>query len=335
MTMTESAIRLLILILIFVSVVLLMERGLSWYRLNRVGGRAINERLRLIARGFDRTAVLSRLRRDSTSGAIFLPGFLANTGRKLDNMLRGAGLGLTPARVVTMLVAAAAVIFLVTLIAAVVAGFTITFGTMVMIGCFAGAGGLGIPLMVLARRADRRHKKLQEQFPVALDIFVRGLRAGHPVATALDLLTQEMADPIGSEFGIVTDEVTYGAELRDALQNMADRCDLDDLRMFVVSLSVQNETGGNLAEILENLSKVIRERASMMLMVRALSSEGRMTATILTILPVGAFVVLFLLNPPFYLDVAGDPAFIIGFGCLIALYTVGFLIIRRLVDLKV
>jgi tight adherence protein B len=170
---------------------------------------------------------------------------------------------------------------------------------------------------------------------VALDIFVRGLRAGHPVAAALDLLTHEMSDPIGSEFGIVTDEVAYGADLRDALHNMANRCDLDDLRMFVVSLSVQSETGGNLAEILENLSKVIRDRASMVLMVRALSSEGRMTATILTALPVMAFVALFLLNPPFYLQVANDPAFSVGFGCLIALYTVGFVIIRRLVNLKV
>ena len=127
-------------------------------------------------------------------------------------------------------------------------------------------------------------KKMQDQFPVALDVFVRGLRAGHPIAAALDLLTVEMPDPIGSQFGIVVDEVTYGADLRDALTAMADRWDLDDMRMFVVSLSVQSETGGNLAEILENLSQVIRERASMMLKVRALSSEGRMTAVMLTAL---------------------------------------------------
>src|SRR5258706_10691902 len=114
--MTESAIRLLILIMVFVSVVLTLERGISWYRLNRVGGRAINARLRLIARGFDRTAVMSRLRRDTTDGAIRLPGFLAGSGRKLDAMLRGTGMGLTPARVLSMLAAAAVVIFLVTLI---------------------------------------------------------------------------------------------------------------------------------------------------------------------------------------------------------------------------
>ena len=166
---------------------------------------------------------------------------------------------------------------------------------------------------------------MQEQFPVALDVFVRGLRAGHPIAAALDLLTVEMPDPIGSQFGVAVDEVTYGAELRDALQEMAERWDLDDMRMFVVSLSVQNETGGNLAEILDNLSRVIRERQSMMMKVRALSSEGRMTALILTILPVFAFTMLFVFNPAFFLDVANDPYFVPGFVMLIMLYFIGFI----------
>jgi tight adherence protein B len=129
--------------------------------------------------------------------------------------------------------------------------------------------------------------------------------------------------------------VTYGAELRDALQAMAERWDLDDMRMFVVSLSVQNETGGNLAEILDNLSQVIRERHSMMLKVRALSSEGRMTAVMLTILPVFAFTFLFIMNPGFYLDVADDPAFVPGFVALVAMYFIGFYTIRKMVDLKV
>jgi tight adherence protein B len=129
--------------------------------------------------------------------------------------------------------------------------------------------------------------------------------------------------------------VTYGAELRDALQGMADRWDLDDMRMFVVSLSVQSETGGNLAEILENLSKVIRDRQAMMLKVRALSSEGRMTAVMLTALPILAFASLFVFSPSFYLDVADDPAFVPGFAFLIILYLIGFFTIRKMVDLKV
>jgi len=116
---------------------------------------------------------------------------------------------------------------------------------------------------------------------------------------------------------------------------MADRWDLEDMRMFVVSLAVQNETGGNLAEILENLSQVIRERASMMLKVRALSSEGRMTAAMLTALPILAFTLLFIGNPRFYLDVADDPAFLPGYVALLILYLIGFFSIRRMIDLKV
>ena len=192
-----------------------------------------------------------------------------------------------------------------------------------------------LPLMVLQFKANRTRKKMQEQFPVAVDVFVRGLRAGHPIAAALDLLTAEMPDPMGSQFGLVVDEVTYGADLRDALQAMANRWDLDEMRMFVVSLSVQNETGGNLAEILENLSTVIRERASMMMKVRALSSEGRMTGVMLTGLPIFAFTTLFIANPAFYLDVSDDPAFLPGFIGLVLLYIIGFVSIRRLVDLKV
>jgi tight adherence protein B len=116
---------------------------------------------------------------------------------------------------------------------------------------------------------------------------------------------------------------------------MAERWDLDDMRMFVVSLSVQNETGGNLAEILENLTKVIRERQAMFMKVRALSSEGRMTAVMLTVLPIFTFTLLFIVNPSFFLDVANDPWFLPGFIFLLVLYLIGFFTIRKMVDLKV
>ncbi len=226
-------------------------------------------------------------------------------------------------------------IFFAILLVMILLDIPVAFGRLLMIAAFAGAVGAFLPMMFLQAKASRTRKKMQDQFPVALDVFVRGLRAGHPIAAALDLLTVEMPDPIGSQFGVVVDEVTYGAELRDALQAMADRWDLDDMRMFVVSLSVQSETGGNLAEILDNLSKVIRERQSMMLKVRALSSEGRMTAIMLTILPVFAFSFLFIMNPGFYLDVADDPAFVPGFVILIVMYVIGLITIRQMVDLKV
>ena len=189
--------------------------------------------------------------------------------------------------------------------------------------------------MIINIISQRRRKRMEEQFPIALDVFVRALRSGHPIASAIDLLTHEMEDPIGSEFGLVSDEVAYGAGLSEALEDLAERWDLDDVRMFVVSLSVQAETGGNLAEILQNLSEVIRARASLYMKVRALSSEGRMTGWMLTILPVVTLVGMFMVNPAFYLDVARDPIFVIGFPVLLVVYFIGFFMIRRMVDLKV
>jgi tight adherence protein B len=144
-----------------------------------------------------------------------------------------------------------------------------------------------------------------------------------------------MEDPLGSEMGLVSDEVSYGANLTDALSALAERWDLDDIRMFVVSLSLQSETGGNLAEILGNLATVIRDRASMYMKVRALSSEGRMSGWMLTVLPVLTFLSMFAVSPQFYLDVATSTRFIWGFAILLVMYFIGVYMIRRLIDLKV
>ena len=332
--MPTTMIRLLILILVFVAVILAIEGLVNWWRRTRSEGRAINERLTMIGRGFDRQEIRSRLRRER-SAAHDMTGLPGQLVRWIDRKAVGSGLNIAPGRLLLILAGAVVVIFAFCVFLAGFLGWALSPGGMMMIGAFSVATGFFLPLLLISGQSDRHRKKLQEQFPVALDVFVRGLRAGHPISAALELLTVEMPDPIGSEFGMVMDEVTYGADLRDALQSMADRWDMDDIKMFVVSLSVQSETGGNLAEILENLSQVIRDRASMMMKVRALSSEGRMTATMLTGLPAFAFVMLFMFNPSFYLDVADDPAFIPGFAGLLIVYAIGFYIIRRMVDLKV
>jgi tight adherence protein B len=328
-------IRLLVLVLIFATVILAVEGVVNWVRRSRSEGRAINERLTMIGRGYDRGQIRTTLRRERPGSGLELPGLLGKIVRSIDRMTVGARLHIAADRLLLLLAGAMAAVLLLCLVLARLSGITMTPGGLLMIGLFAFVIGFVLPLMIISNRSNAHRKKLEAQFPVALDVFVRGLRAGHPIAAALELLTVEMPDPIGSELGMVIDEVTYGADLRDALEGMAERWDLDDMRMFVVSLSVQSETGGNLAEILENLSKVIRDRASMMLKVRALSSEGRMTAVMLTGLPVFAFVALFLVNPAFYLDVAADPAFLPGFAGLLILYSIGFFAIRRLVNLKV
>jgi len=328
--------RALILICVFAAVAVAAETIARWLATNRAEGHAINLRMKLIGRGRGREQTLNILRRASSSVPQGLPPFLDKLAHRFERMLMQAQVTTpTGTLMLGILIAPVAIFFVLMLLMSLWWGIGISFGRIFMSATFAFVLGAALPLFLLNFKATRTRKKMEEQFPVALDVFVRGLRAGHPIAAALDLLTVEMPDPIGSQFGIAVDEVTYGAELRDALQTMAERWDMDDMRMFVVSLSVQNETGGNLAEILENLSTVIRERQSMYLKVRALSSEGRMTAVILTVLPIFTFTMLFVMNARFFLDVANDPWFMPGFIMLIILYLIGFFTIRKMIDLKV
>jgi tight adherence protein B len=333
--MSDIWLRAIVLILVFAAVVFAVERIVSVIVGRRLESQAINQRLDLINRGASRGEAMQLLRRRASNIPEGLPEWLMRPAISFEKTLMAAGVAMPTGRLMLTLLIAPALIFVATILFMTISGFALGGGRILLLATVSFLLGAGIPMLYFQFRANRMRKKMQDQFPVALDVFVRGLRAGHPIAAALDLLTVEMPDPIGSQFGIVVDEVTYGADLRDALTAMADRWDLEDMRMFVVSLAVQNETGGNLAEILENLSQVIRERASMMLKVRALSSEGRMTGAMLTALPILAFTLLFIGNPRFYLDVADDPAFLPGFVGLLVLYAIGFYSIRRLIDLKV
>jgi tight adherence protein B len=328
-------IRVLILALIFASVMLAAEAIGAWIRRSTISERAINRRLKLISTGQDRGQILSKLRRDDDLSGTGTPSLLDLFRRRIARSFHSAGLTTSVESAYRFLLAAPVLLLAIIVLVAASAGYTVTYGLFVICAAFSVALCWGVPMMVISRMAQRRRKKMEEQFPVALDTFVRGLRAGHPVSAAIELLTTEMEDPIGSEFGIIADEVAYGSDLREALQRMADRWQIEELHMFVISLSIQSETGGNLAEILEKLSGVVRERASLFLKVRALSSEGRMTALILTALPILAFIGLFIVNPAFYLDVAGERGFLIGFPTLIVMYFAGLFTIRRMIDLKV
>jgi tight adherence protein B len=164
----------------------------------------------------------------------------------------------------------------------------------------AAFAGVVMPFMVLRFLRSRRQKKFGAQFPDSLDIIVRSLRAGHPVPIAISMVAREMADPIGSEFGIVSDEITYGADLESALRNLFFRVGTDDLPLFVTAVAIQGSTGGNLGEILENLSGVIRQRFKMRRKIRALAAEGRASALILSSLPIAIFLVIQVVAPNFY-----------------------------------
>jgi len=157
-----------------------------------------------------------------------------------------------------------------------------------------------LPYLVLRIKRGRRQKAFGAQFPDALDIIVRSLRAGHPVPIAITMVAREMPDPIGSEFGTVADEITYGADLETGMRNLYFRIGQDDLPLFVTAVAIQTSTGGNLGEILENLSAVIRQRFKMRRKIRALASEGRASAMILSSLPILMFLVIQVITPDFY-----------------------------------
>ena len=332
---TADIIRLFLLLAVFASVFLASQVLLGSTARRTVEVGLVNRRLRMISRGADREDIIAELRRnDPMLGDQPLDAF----GRWMRKFRRNLMMAQVPVGPTQVLVAMILLFLALTAIIVSVAWFqrfALTLGVIQLIVAVSAAVAVFTPLSVVSFLAQRKRRRMQEQFPVGLDIFVRALRSGHPIASAIELLTEEMEDPIGSQFGLVSDEVSYGAELTDALHAMAERWDLDDIRMFVVCLSVQNETGGNLAEILENLSTVIRERASMYMKVRALSSEGRMTGWLLGVLPLFTFIFLFVMNPAFYLGVATDPIFYIGFPIMIGWYLVGIYMIRRMIDLKV
>jgi tight adherence protein B len=192
-----------------------------------------------------------------------------------------------------------------------------------------------LPLLVLKFKRGRRQKTFGAQFPDALDIIVRSLRAGHPVPVAINMVTREMADPIGTEFGIIGDEVTYGADLETAMRNLYFRIGQDDLPLFVTAVAIQTSTGGNLGEILENLSAVIRQRFKMRRKIRALASEGRASAMILSSLPILMFLVIQVITPQFYASVWNEDMTKICLAAAGGWMLIGNIIMFRMVNFKI
>jgi tight adherence protein B len=181
----------------------------------------------------------------------------------------------------------------------------------------------------------RRQKKFGAQFPDAIDIIVRSLRAGHPVPVAVSMVAREMPDPIGSEFGLVVDEITYGADLETAMRNLNFRVGEADLPLFVTAVAIQGSTGGNLGEILNNLSGVIRQRFKMRRKVKSLASEGRMSALILSSLPIAMFIIVQVVSPDFYASVWQYDLTKMGLSAAAAWMAVGNLVMFRMVNFKI
>ena len=283
----------------------------------------INRRLKVMDDKPDRESALVQLRRERglTSGGDYrLP--LVN----LNRLLLQSGLSLGFGRLMLFIVIGMVAAFI---------GAMVFDGNVAHAALAALFAGLVLPFLVLKFLRSRRQKKFAAQFPDGIDIIVRSLRAGHPVPVAITMVAREMSDPIGSEFGIVTDEITYGANLETAMRNLYFRVGTDDLPLFVTAIAIQGSTGGNLGEILENLSGVIRQRFKMRRKIRALAAEGRASALILSSLPILMFLVIQVLVPSFYGSVWSEDMTKIALVLAGGWMGIGNVIMYRLVNFRI
>ena len=295
----------------------LLFYGKASYRKN------INRRLQVLDDKADRESVLVQLRRErglTGSGEYRLP--LIN----LNQLLLQSGLTLGFGRLIVFIAIGAAVTFAGVLMFDRVLSHAI-FGAL-----FAS---LVLPFLVLKLLRWRRQGKFSAQFPDTIDVIVRSLRAGHPVPIAISMVAREMPDPAGSEFGIVADEITYGADLETAMRNLFFRVGTDDLPLFVTAVAIQSSTGGNLGEILENLSSVIRQRFKMRRKIRALAAEGRASALILSALPICIFAAIQISTPDFYAHVWHEDLTKIILAVAGCWMGIGNIIMFRMVNFKV
>jgi tight adherence protein B len=199
------------------------------------------------------------------------------------------------------------------------------------------AGGLlaAVPYFVVRRAARRRIERFEEQFPEAVDLIARALRAGHALTTGLGLVCEELPDPVRAEFQLLHDRQNYGMPLPDALRDFARRVPLVDARFFATAVLTQRESGGNLAEVLDGLSAIIRDRFRLKRQVRVLSAHGRITGTVLTLMPVVIGAVMWVMAPVHFARLFSDPLGIRMVAAAAILQVVGFIWMRRIVNIEV
>lgn len=273
---------------VFLSAILLFEAAVAAYTTRRERNRAINRRMAVLQSQPERRAALSLLLNERGVGDEQLS--LVSWAR-IQQLWTRSGLTITPLRLLLLTTAAAAALTVV-LSLAVSNLFVILFLFVSL--------SLALPILVLYRLKAMRIRRFTHQLPNAIDIIVRSLKAGHPVSASISLVSREMPDPIGSEFGLVSDEITFGQEVENAMANLYVRVGAEDLRLLVTTITIQRSTGGNLAEVLSNLSGVIRERIHMRARIRALSAEGRVTAWIMAFFPFVMYFTIRLLSPHYF-----------------------------------
>ncbi len=199
----------------------------------------------------------------------------------------------------------------------------------------AALAGLWFPVMYVKRLKNRRIRRFEEQFPEAIDLLGRSMRAGHAFPTGLKVVAEESQEPMAAEFRQIFDEQKFGLPLEDSLLGLADRIDLVDVRIFVTAILIQREVGGNLAEILDKISYTIRERFTLQRQIRVYTAQGRLTGYILAALPILLGLAITALNPTYMAILFEDPMGKVLIAAAAVLQFLGFVLIRRIIDIEI
>lgn len=320
---------LLFVLAIFIAVILLLE-GLysTWNSLRGPEAKRITRRLQQMSAGAHAgrpdVSILKKRQLSDTPGLQRL--LLRVMGaHALDGLLVQSGLRLNVAQFFLASLGCTAVMLMLLLF------FQVPTFVALVVAIIAA----GIPLLYVTGKKRSRLARIELQLPDALDLMSRALRAGHALPSAIQMVGDEMADPLASEFRIVFDEVNYGIPMQDALKNLSTRVPGTDVGYFVVAVLIQRETGGNLTELLGNIAAIVRERLKLFGQIRTFSAEGRLSAWILGLLPFAMVAVLQVVNPDFMKLLWVDPFGRQMLGVMLACMALGVLWMRKIIRIRV
>lgn len=311
--------------LIFVAVLVLVEGlyltvfGKSISLNNRV-----NRRLEMLDKGTRREEVLDKLRKEMDqhrkSRKVPLYSLLAAKAQK-------AAIAFSPQQLIMIMIGLSFMAYV---------GLTVGTETGQAVRVVASIGmGFGGVYMWINMKANKRMGMIEEQLPDAIELIVRSLKVGHPFSSALGIVSKEVKDPLGSELGVIADESAYGRDVGEALKDMAERLDMQDMRFLAVAVTIQQQSGGNLAEVLAGLSKVIRARFRLFRRVKAITAEAKWSGKFLSGFPIACLIFIQLTDPHYYDEVIDHPFFIPACFVVFGFLAVNLVVMRMLVNIKV
>jgi tight adherence protein B len=314
-----------IYILIFVAVLALVQGAylVLFGKSISMDGK-VNRRLEMLDKGGNREQVLDQLRKEMTqhmkSQSIPIYSLLATKAQK-------ANIAFSPTQIMMVMAVVSGAAFLMLTLFTQVAP-----PVRVLISVLMGVGGV---YLWISRKATQRMNLISEQLPDAVDLIVRSLRVGHPFSSAINIVAKEVPDPLGTEIGIVADETAYGRDMGETLKAMAERLDNQDLRFLAVAVTIQQSSGGNLAEILDGLAKVIRARFRLFRRVNAITAEAKWSGNLLSGFPILALIGINLVQPNYFDYVMQSPMFIPACFVVAAFLVLNLIVMRALTNIKV